>query len=157
MSEGANAELIRKLFADANRVDEVGGVGAWLDFFSEEMVWEAVVDAPDAGTYRGHEGIRGYLEDWFETVDGLHNELRGLTELGAGVVADIRFSGRIKGTESEMTFDYSQASLIENGRARTSRSFASTTRRSLGSRTPSAGRLRGRKPARSGAVGGAGP
>jgi ketosteroid isomerase-like protein len=116
MSEGANAELIRKVFADANRVAEVGGFDAWLDFFSEEIVWEAVEDAPDAGTYRGHEGIRGYLEDWFETVDGLHNELRGLTELGAGVVADVRFSGRIKGTDSEMTFDYSQASLIEDGK-----------------------------------------
>src|SRR6187200_2250218 len=42
------------------------------------------------------------------------------------------------------------------GRSRASRSFASTTKRSLGSRTPSAARLLGRKPARTGAVGGAG-
>ena len=116
MSEGANAELIRKVFADANRVAEVGGFDTWLDFFSEKIVWEAVEDAQDVGMYRGHEGTRGYLEDWFETIDGLHNELRGLTELGAGVVADVRFSGRIKGTDSEMTFDYSQASLIEDGK-----------------------------------------
>ncbi len=102
MSEGANAELIRRVFAEANRVAEVGGfdavaeVGgfdAWLDLVSEEIVWEAVEDAPDAGTYRGHEEVRGYLEDWLETVDGFHNELRGLTELGAGVVADVRFAG----------------------------------------------------------------
>jgi ketosteroid isomerase-like protein len=104
MSEAANAELIRKVFADANRVAEVGGFDTWLDFFSEKIVWEAVEDAQDVGMYRGHEGTRGYLEDWFETIDGLHNELRGLTELGAGVVADVRFSGRIKGTDSEMTF-----------------------------------------------------
>jgi ketosteroid isomerase-like protein len=126
MSEGANAELIRRVFAEANRVAEVGGFDAyldffseeivWDDFFSEEIVWEAVEDAPDAGTYRGHEEIRGYLEDWLETVDGFHNELRGLTELGAGVVADVRFSGCIKETDNEMTFDYSQASLIEDGK-----------------------------------------
>jgi ketosteroid isomerase-like protein len=116
MSEGANAELIRKVFADADRVADVEGFDAWLDFFSEEIVWEAVEDAPDAGTYRGHEGIRAYVEDWLETVDGFHNELRGLTEVGAGVVADIRFGGRIKGTDSEMTFDYSQASLIADGK-----------------------------------------
>jgi ketosteroid isomerase-like protein len=116
MSEGANAELIRKVFAEGNRVAEGGVFDAWLDLLSEEIVWEAVDDAPDAGTYRGLEGIRDYLEDWLETVDGFHNQLRGLTELGAGVVADVRFSGRIKGTDNEMTFDYSQASLIEDGR-----------------------------------------
>ncbi len=71
MSEGANAELVRKVFAGANRVAEVGGFDALRDFFSEEIVWEAAEDAPDAGTYRGHDGIRGYLEDWLETVDGL--------------------------------------------------------------------------------------
>ena len=117
MSEGANAELIRKVFAAGNRVAEVGVVDdAWRNLFSEEIVWEAAEDAPDAGTYRGHEEIRRYLEDWLETVDGFHNELRGLTELGAGVVADVRFRGRIKGTGTEMAFDYSQASVIEDGK-----------------------------------------
>jgi ketosteroid isomerase-like protein len=116
MSEGANAELIRRVFAEGNRVAEGGVFDDWLDLLSEEIVWEAVADAPDAGTYRGLEEIRGYLEDWLETVDGFHNELRGLTELGAGVVADVRFSGRIKGSDNEMTFDYSQASLIEDGK-----------------------------------------
>ncbi len=116
MSEGANAELIRRVFAEANRAAEVGGSDTWLDFFSDEIVWEAVEDAPGAGTYRGHGGIRGYFEDWLETVDGFHNELRGLTELGDGVVADVRFSARIKGTDNEMAFDYSQASLIEDGK-----------------------------------------
>ncbi|HKH13594.1 MAG TPA: hypothetical protein VKA47_02955 [Solirubrobacterales bacterium] len=57
MSEGANAELVRRVFAEANRVPEVGGFDAWLDFLCEEVVWEAVEDAPDAGTYRGHEGL----------------------------------------------------------------------------------------------------
>jgi hypothetical protein len=31
-------------------------------------------------------------------------------------VADVSFSGRIKGTDDEMTFDYSQASPIEDGK-----------------------------------------
>jgi ketosteroid isomerase-like protein len=116
MSEGANAELIRAMLAEANRMAEVGSFDAWLAFFSEEIVWEAAEDAPDAGTYQGHEGIRTYLRDWLETVDGLHNELRGLTEMGAAVVADVRFTARIKGTDNAMAFDYSQASLIEDGK-----------------------------------------
>lgn len=31
-------------------------------------------------------------------------------------MADVRVSGRIKGTDAEMTFDHSQASLIEDGK-----------------------------------------
>src|SRR5437667_5380880 len=116
MTEGSSVRLIREMLGQAARAAASGQLDGWLEFFSEEIVWEAVEDAPDAGTYRGHEGIRGYLQDWLETVDGFHNELRGLTELGAGVVADVRFSARIKGTHNEMAFDYSQASLIEDGK-----------------------------------------
>jgi ketosteroid isomerase-like protein len=116
MSEGANAELIRQVFAEANRATENGELGDWLRLFSEEIEWEALEDAPDFGTYRGHEGIRGYIQDWFDTVDGFHNDLLDMIEVANGVVADIRFSARIKGSENEMSLDYSQASLIENGK-----------------------------------------
>src|SRR5436190_14914128 len=34
----------------------------------------------------------------------------------AGVVADVGFSARIKGTDNEIALDYSQASLIEDGK-----------------------------------------
>jgi hypothetical protein len=36
--------------------------------------------------------------------------------VGDRVVANIRFSARIKGTDPEMTLDYSQLSLIEDGK-----------------------------------------
>jgi len=36
--------------------------------------------------------------------------------VGDRVVADTRFSARIEGTDSEMTFDYSQPSLIDDGK-----------------------------------------
>src|SRR3954465_14006407 len=49
MSESANAELARKVLAGTNRVAEVGGFDAWLDFFSEEIVWAAPEDAPARG------------------------------------------------------------------------------------------------------------
>jgi ketosteroid isomerase-like protein len=117
MSEGANAEMVREVFAAANRATENGELGDWLRFFSEEIEWEALEDAPDFGTYRGHKGIRGYIQDWFDTVDGFHNDLLDVTEVADdGVVADVRFSARIKGSENEMSLDYSQGSLIENGK-----------------------------------------
>ena len=116
MTEGANARLIRDMFSAANRALETGSLDNWLSFFSENIVWEAAEDAPDAGTYRGHEGILGYVQDWVDTVDGFKQEPRELTEVGDRVVADVHFDARIRGTDQEMALDYSQVSLIERGK-----------------------------------------
>jgi ketosteroid isomerase-like protein len=70
MTESANVRLGREALAEGNRAAESGQLDGWLAFFSEDITLEAVEDAPDAGTYRGHDGIRGYLEDWTSTVGG---------------------------------------------------------------------------------------
>ena len=117
MNEGSNVRLIRDVLAEVNRAAQSGQLDGWLEFFSEEIEWEAVEDAPDAGTYRGHAGIRGYFEDWISTVDGIHWEIGEMTEVGdSGVVADTRVRARVKGTDSEMLFDYSQAFWIADGK-----------------------------------------
>jgi ketosteroid isomerase-like protein len=116
MTDGPNARLAREVLLATNRAAETGRLDHWLNFFSQDIVWEAAEDAPDAGTYRGHEGIRGYFEDWLDTVDGFRIELRGLTEVGDCFVADVCFTARIKGTDNEMALDYWQVSLIEDGK-----------------------------------------
>jgi uncharacterized protein len=116
MTDGPNARLAREVLLATNRAAETGRLDDWLNFFSQDVVWEAAEDAPDAGTYRGHEGIRGYFEDWLDTVDGFRIELRGLTEVGDCFVADVCFTARIKGTDNEMALDYWQVSLIEDGK-----------------------------------------
>jgi uncharacterized protein len=116
MTDGHNARLVREIFSAANRAAETGEFDDWLNFYSEDIVWEAAEDAPDAGTYRGHRGIRGYLQDWLDTVDGARSEMRGLTEVGDRVVVDLRAHARIKGTDTDMALDYSSVSLIEDGK-----------------------------------------
>jgi uncharacterized protein len=116
MTDGPNARLAREVLLATNRAAETGRLDDWLNFFSQDIVWEAAEDAPDAGTYRGHEGIRGYFEDWLDTVDGFRIELRGLTEVGDCFVADVCFTARIQGTDNEMALDYWQVSLIEDGK-----------------------------------------
>jgi ketosteroid isomerase-like protein len=49
-----------------------GDVTRALDCLDPEIVWEAIADAPDAGTYRGHAGVRRYMEDWLGDFD-LHS------------------------------------------------------------------------------------
>jgi ketosteroid isomerase-like protein len=117
MTEGANVRLIREALAEGNRAAESGQVDGWLAFFSEDIALEAMEDAPDAGTYHGHDGIRGYLEDWISIVDGGQQEIREMSEVGDNrLVADVRIRGRVKGTDSEMAFDYSQAVWIDDGK-----------------------------------------
>jgi ketosteroid isomerase-like protein len=117
MTDGSNARLAREAWAEGSRAARSGQLDGWLEFFSEEIEWEAVEDAPDAGTYRGHAGIRGYFEDWLSTLDGFRPEVLEMTEVGDGrVVADTRIRGRVKGTDSELVFDYSMAVWIADGR-----------------------------------------
>src|SRR5215213_3662876 len=116
MTDGPNVRLARDVVLATNQAAETGRLDDWLNFFSQDILWEAAEDAPDAGTYRGHEGIRGYLEDWLDTVDGFRQDLRELTEVGDRTVAEVRFTARIKGTGNEMALDYWQVSLIEDGK-----------------------------------------
>src|SRR5215203_7428223 len=97
MTDGSRVRLARDVCLATNQAAETGRLDDWLNFFSQDILWEAAEDAPDAGTYRGHEGIRGYFEDWLDTVDGFRIELRGLSEVGDCFVADVCFTARIKG------------------------------------------------------------
>jgi len=56
------------------------------------------------------------LPIWVDTVDGFRQEPRELTEVGDRVVADIHFDARIKGTDQGLAIDYTQVSLIEDGK-----------------------------------------
>jgi uncharacterized protein len=116
MTDGPTVQLARDVVLATNQAAETGRLDDWLNFFSQDILWEAAEDAPDAGTYRGHEGIRGYFEDWLNMVDGFRQDPRGLTEVGDCIVADVHFTARIKGTDNEMALDYSQVSLIEDGK-----------------------------------------
>jgi ketosteroid isomerase-like protein len=117
MTDGSNVRLAREMLSATNLAAETGRLDDWFDFFSQDIVWEAAEDAPDAGTYRGHEGIRAYFEDWLDMVDGPRLDLRELTEVGDGMfVADLHLTARIKGTDNEMALDYSHVSLVEDGK-----------------------------------------
>jgi ketosteroid isomerase-like protein len=107
VAESADLRLVREMFvefADLSFSPEV--IDAWLTHFSEDVVWEAIEDAPDAGTYRGHAGIRGYVEDWMATVDEPRVELLELEEVAGCVVGKSHFAARIKGTDNELGLDY---------------------------------------------------
>lgn len=71
------------------------------------IVWTAIEGAPDAGTYHGHEGVRGYMQDWLddfdlggwrieESIDAGDSlvcvQLARATGKGSGVAGDLRYA-----------------------------------------------------------------
>jgi ketosteroid isomerase-like protein len=121
MSE--NVDLLRRYFDAINRAGRSGDLEEWLSFFSEDVVWEAIEDAPDAGTYRGRDGLRGYFQDWLETVDNMRFERGEITDLGDFVVAEIRATATIKGTDAVMDLPYAFAVRIEAGKIAQGKEF----------------------------------
>jgi len=112
MAEVSNPELMRRFWEALQRAGRTGELDEWLTFFSEDVSWEAVEDAPDAGTYRGREGMRAYITDWLQTVDNASYELDEAAEVGDFVVTSQRFTATVRGTDAEMAMRFSTVVLI---------------------------------------------
>jgi ketosteroid isomerase-like protein len=123
MAESPNTDLLRRYFKILDQAGKTGEIEAWLSCFSDDVVWEAMEDAPDAGTYRGRDGLRGYFEDWMATVDPLSFEGGEPVEVGEFVVADTCVTAMIKGTDAEMQFRYTVAVRVADGMITTGKEF----------------------------------
>jgi len=104
---------------DARRVRRAGVVSrlyndAWapghldlaLELLDPEVVWTAIEEAPDAGTYRGHDGVRAYMQEWLADFD-LHSvSIEESIEIGDRLVCVQRGrgTGRVSGVTTELHF-----------------------------------------------------
>jgi ketosteroid isomerase-like protein len=93
-----------------------GDVTRALENLDPEIVWEAIPDAPDAGTYCGHAGVRRYMEDWLGDFDFLPMEFREAIEEQDRLV--IVQCGRAKGKGSGVSTEihYAVAYRFRNGK-----------------------------------------
>ena len=124
MAASTDVRSIEEMFTEFGNLSSApAGIDRWLSHFSNDVVWEALEDAPDAGTYRGHAGIRGYAEDWLGTVDDPHFEIRELSEVNGCVIGDCHFAARIKGTDNELTLDFWQVWRFEDRKIRRVKEF----------------------------------
>jgi ketosteroid isomerase-like protein len=59
-------EIVWRLY---NEGWTAGNFDLMLDLLDPGIVWTAIEDAPDAGTYQGYEGVRAYWQDWLDDFD----------------------------------------------------------------------------------------
>jgi ketosteroid isomerase-like protein len=91
-----NVELVRRGFEDYLGTGEP----PW-EYFSEEVeVYDH--DAPDQGAYRGHAGMKRWLEDWGAAWAEWSIAPEELLDAGDSVVVLIRMSTRGRGSGLEV-------------------------------------------------------
>jgi ketosteroid isomerase-like protein len=70
------------------------------------VVWTAIEDAPDAGTYKGYEGVRRYWLDWLHDFDMHPFEIEETIESGDRLVCVQRgtTTGKGSGVRTEIRY-----------------------------------------------------
>src|SRR4051794_15217920 len=70
------------------------------------IVWTAIEGAPDAGTYRGHDGVRAYMQDWLDDFDFEWWRIEESIEVGDRLVCAqlARGTGKGSGVTSDLSY-----------------------------------------------------
>src|SRR5437763_17207183 len=90
------------------------GEPPWDAFDEEVEVFDH--DTPDQGAYRGHLGLRRWLEDWGAAWDDWSIEPEEVIDAGDSVVALIRMKTRGRGSGVEVERRDAQVFKLGNGR-----------------------------------------
>jgi ketosteroid isomerase-like protein len=92
-----NVEIVRRSWDAWGR----GGVDAMLEFLDPQVEWRVRADLPDAGTYRGHEGIRQLIARFEEVLEDMGVEAQEYIDAGDRVVVPLHWwgRGRLSGVE----------------------------------------------------------
>jgi uncharacterized protein len=98
----SNTDLVREVIAALNQ----GDVEGMLARLHPDFEWTPLEDSPVAGTHRGHERVRRYVEDWLGTFEGLRLEPEEMTELDDRVLVVVhgRGRGRASGVQLDNCF-----------------------------------------------------
>ena len=107
-----NVEIVQGVYAGWTR----GDVTSALEHLDPAVVWDAIADAPDAGTYRGHAGVRRYMEDWLVDFDIVALDLKEVIDAGDRLVIVQRARAKGKGSGVETALEYAAAYTFRSGR-----------------------------------------
>jgi ketosteroid isomerase-like protein len=73
-----------------------------------DIAWTAIEGAPDAGTYRGHDSVRAYMQDWLDEFDFHEGDVQigEAIEVGERLVCPQRVigTGKRSGLRSEIRY-----------------------------------------------------
>jgi len=103
---------LRDSYAALNRRD-IEGTVAVLD---EDARWVEHSDLPEAGSYRGRETIRAFLEHFLDSWDRFEQQIEDVREEQECVLLFIRLTARGKGSGIDVESRYAHLWLMQEGR-----------------------------------------
>jgi ketosteroid isomerase-like protein len=106
-------ELVHTIVAALNR----GDVDAMLAHMHPDFEWKPLEASPVARVCRGREQVRGYVEDWLSTFEGLRLELEDTSEVADQVVVMVRGHGRGRASGLQLDTRFCQVWTVRSGAA----------------------------------------
>jgi ketosteroid isomerase-like protein len=120
MSE-ENVEIVRSALASFDR-----SLDGAAEFWDSEIDWRAIEGAPDdIGVFKGHEAMRRYYGQWYETFDEIQVETEELIDAGDQVAAVLRVLGRMKGSDANIDMRLGVVYTVRDGLIVRGREYAS--------------------------------
>ena len=92
-----------------------GDVDDFLARTDADFEWKALDNSPLAGTYRGREEVRAYVEEWLNTFGDVHLNIEELVEVNDHVLAVVQGSGWGKASGVEVTNRFCQLWTVSDG------------------------------------------
>ncbi len=108
MSE-ENVEIVRHYWDAWTR----GDANAALSGLHADIEWRTAEDEPDAQTVRGVQEIRRMIATWDSSFDDFTAEPKEFLDAGRDVIVVVLFSGRLRGSETEVTTEETQVYTVE--------------------------------------------
>ena len=114
-----NVEIVRKVY-DAWACGDPSQAFGYLD---PEVVWEAIEDAPDAGTYREHSGVKRYMDDWLQDFEMFPIEFGRFIEAEGQLVLEQRGTTKGKSSGLKTVINYAAVYTFREGKVRTVKEY----------------------------------
>jgi ketosteroid isomerase-like protein len=93
-----NVDLLRQMFSAYNAAFLTGDTSAFVDLAAEDVEWHSATEVLDP-LYRGREGLRRWMTEFFESWDALRVEPEEFVHVGPDrVLFALRLRGRGKGS-----------------------------------------------------------
>ncbi len=108
-----NVEAVRRAHNAMTRGDK----DAFVREMDPEVEGVSRVMAAEGVTYRGHDGMRRFIDDLRSVFPNFRSEVVRAVEYGGAVVAELRFSGRAAASGLEIEERAWQAVTFRDGKA----------------------------------------